>query len=201
MSHSGSEVPRRGRPPNEKARARVLYCAREILMTEGCGRLTIEKVAAATGVSRPTIYRSWANATELAMAALVGATTAEVPGQHLDLRARLLTQLRSLTTAFATTRGRQVALTLASADPESEYTKAFRNRVILASREAGRQMLEEAVAAGEIVRPADVETLLDMIYGPLFYRLLVGHGSLDLNFADSVVDLAMLALRPREMPA
>jgi AcrR family transcriptional regulator len=201
MSHSGSEVPRRGRPPNEKARARVLYCAREILMTEGFGRLTIEKVAAATGVSRPTIYRSWANATELAMAALVGATTAEVPGQHLDLRARLLTQLRSLTTAFATTRGRQVALTLASADPESEYTKAFRNRVILASREAGRQMLEEAVAAGEIVRPADVETLLDMIYGPLFYRLLVGHGSLDLNFADSVVDLAMLALRPREMPA
>lgn len=194
-------MPRRGRPPNEKARARVLYCAREILMTEGFGRLTIEKVAAATGVSRPTIYRSWANATELAMAALVGATTAEVPGQHLDLRARLLTQLRSLTTAFATTRGRQVALTLASADPESEYTKAFRNRVILASREAGRQMLEEAVAAGEIVRPADVETLLDMIYGPLFYRLLVGHGSLDLNFADSVVDLAMLALRPREMPA
>ena len=201
MSQSGSEVPRRGRPPNEKARARVLDCAREILMTEGFGRLTIEKVAAATGVSRPTIYRSWANATELAMAALVGATTAEVPGQNLALRARLLTQLRSLTTAFATTRGRQVALTLASADPESEYTKAFRNRVILASREAGRQMLEDAVAAGEIVRPADVETLLDMIYGPLFYRLLVGHGSLDLNFADSVVDLAMLALRPREMPA
>jgi hypothetical protein len=108
--------------------------------------------------------------------------------------------LRSLTTAFATTRGRQVALTLASADPESEYTKAFRNRVILASREAGRRMLEDAVAAGEIVRPADVETLLDMIYGPLFYRLLVGHGPLDLAFANSVVDLAMLALRPREIP-
>ena len=194
-------MPRRGRPPNEKARARVLDCAREILMTEGFGRLTIEKVAAATGVSRPTIYRSWANATELAMAALVGATAAEMPGENLDVRARLLTQLRSLTTAFATTRGRQVALTLASADPESEYTKAFRNRVILASREAGRLMVEKAIAAGEIVRPADVETLLDMIYGPLFYRLLVGHGSLDLNFADSVVDLAMLALRPREMPA
>jgi AcrR family transcriptional regulator len=200
MSQSGSEV-RRGRPPNEKARERVLDCAREILMTEGFGRLTIEKVAAATGVSRPTIYRSWANATELAMAALVGATAAEMPGENLDVRARLLTQLRSLTTAFATTRGRQVALTLASADPESEYTKAFRNRVILASREAGRLMVEKAIAAGEIVRPADVETLLDMIYGPLFYRLLVGHGSLDLNFADSVVDLAMLALRPREMPA
>jgi AcrR family transcriptional regulator len=197
MSQSHSKVARRGRPPNEEARLRVLDSAREILMTEGFGRLTIEKVAAVTGVSKPTIYRSWANATELAMAALVGATAAEVPGEDLGVRARLLTQLRSLTTAFATTRGRQVALTLASADPESEYTKAFRNRVILASREAGRVMLDEAVAAGEIVRPADVETLLDMIYGPLFYRLLVGHGPLDLAFADSVVELAMLALRPR----
>ena len=170
-------------------------------MTEGFGRLTIEKVAAATGVSKPTIYRSWANATELAMAALIGATPVEMPGENLDVRARLLNQLRSLTTAFATTRGRQVALTLASADPESEYTKAFRNRVILASREAGRLMLEEAVAAGEIVPPADLEALLDMIYGPLFYRLLVGHGPLDLAFAGSIVDLAMLALRPQELPA
>lgn len=165
-------------------------------MAEGFGRLTIDKVAAATGVSKPTIYRSWANATELAMAALIGVPEVDARTDNLSARATLLVQLRSLTTTFATTRGRQAAITLASADPESEYTRAFRNRVILASREAGRQAIEKGVAAGEFVGPADLETLLDMIYGPLFYRLLVGHRALDLALADSIVDLAMLILCP-----
>lgn len=198
MNKLSIEQPRRGRPPDEKARARVLEKAREILMTQGFGRLTIEAVAAATGVGKPTIYRSWANATELAMAALVGTPVVDAPGDHPDLRAKLQSQLRSLTTTFATTRGRQVALTLASADPESEYTKVFRNRVILASREAGRQTIEGAIASSEVEPPADLEAVLDMIYGPVFYRLLVGHRPLDEAFVGALVDGAMVILLHRK---
>jgi hypothetical protein len=32
----------------------------------------------------------------------------------------------------------------------------------------------EALARGEIVPPLDMEALLDMIYGPILFRLLVG---------------------------
>lgn len=73
-------------------------------------------------------------------------------------------------------------------------TKAFRNRVILSSRETGRRLVGEAVARGEIAAPADIETLLDMIYAPVFYRLLVGHLPLDLPFADSLVTRALTLL-------
>ncbi|MCA1409476.1 TetR/AcrR family transcriptional regulator C-terminal ligand-binding domain-containing protein, partial [Ensifer sp. BRP08] len=103
-------------------------------------------------------------------------------------------QMRSLIQAFATTRGRQIAMTLAAADPESEFTKAFRNQVILSSREAGRALLLEAAARGEIILQQDLEVLLDMIYGPVFYRLLVGHRSLDTSFADSIVAIALEAV-------
>ena len=184
----------RGRPPSAEARERVLRTAHDLLMSDGFGRLTIEAVAARSGVGKPTIYRNWANAQELAMAALVASPAPEVPSTDGTGRQRLTVQLRGLVAAFATTRGRQVAMTLAAADPESEFTKAFRNRVILTSRETGRAILTRAASDGEIGLPPDMEALLDMIYGPLFYRLLVGHGPLDQGFADAVVSTAFRAV-------
>lgn len=195
---SQASPPRRkpGRPPSVEARERALRAAHEILMAEGFGRLSIEAVAARSGVGKPTLYRNWANAQELALAALIANPLPEVEAQEATAtaRARLLAQMRGLVTAFASTRGRQVALALASADPESEFTKAFRNKVILASREAGRAILQGAIARGEIASPPDLEVLLDMIYGLVFYRLLVGHQPLDAALADAVVETALRAV-------
>lgn len=178
--------PARGRPPSTAARETVLRAARDILLGEGFGRLSIEAVAARSGVSKPTIYRNWANASELAMAALMADPEVQTDKVRGALEGGLRAQLRALVTAFATTRGRQIAMTLAASDPESEMTKAFRNRVILSSRETGRRLIGEAVAGGEIEAPAEIETVLDMIYAPVFYRLLVGHLPLDMPFADSL---------------
>ena len=50
----------------------------------------------------------------------------------------LQAQLRSLVAAFATTR--QVPLTLAAADSESEMSKAFGSKVIFSTRETGRRL-------------------------------------------------------------
>ena len=191
---SNPKEKRRGRPPSADARNRALQTAHDILMRDGFGRLTIEAVAARSGVGKPTIYRNWANAQELAMAALVAMPPPETPSEVGNGRERLTAQLGGLVAAFATTRGRQVAMTLAAADPESEYTKAFRNRVILTSREAGRTILTEAAARGEITPPPDMEAFLDMVYGPVFYRLLVGHAPLDKGFADAVASTAFRAV-------
>ncbi len=195
MSQDAESVTRpKGRPPSRAARDSALRAAHDILMQEGFGRLSIEAVAARSGVGKPTIYRNWANASELAMAALMLDTVADPGGGRPDLAGALHGQMRGLVTAFATTRGRQIALTLAASDPESEMTKAFRNRVILSSREMGRQLIAAAVARQEITAPGDTEILLDMIYAPLFYRLLVRHLPLDPEFADGVVARALIML-------
>ncbi|MBX3560326.1 MAG: TetR/AcrR family transcriptional regulator [Sphingomonas sp.] len=188
MSQSTGAKRARGRPRNEVGIRRALEAARDILLAEGFGRLTMEAVAARSGVSKPTLYRHWANAQELAMAALLPPAAAADPAGP-TARARLVSHIESLIEVFATTRGRQIARTLASADPDSEYTRAFRNRVILASRENGRAILREAVAAGEIGAPADEEALLDMLYGPVFYRLFMGHQPLERALAKTLVEL------------
>jgi AcrR family transcriptional regulator len=189
-----------GRPPSEAARQAILDTAYRILMQDGLGRLTMERVALEAGVGKPTIYRSWTNAQELAMAAFL--SRPEVEFAHsvanvkrgieatkgLSARFALKSHLASVTRAFATNRGRQITLTMASADPESELSKAFRSQIILKGREVGRRLLEVAVTSGEIQLKNSIETVLDMIYGPLYFRLLVGHLALTDDFSSQLVD-------------
>jgi AcrR family transcriptional regulator len=145
-------------------------------MSEGFTRLTIDSVALRSRVSKPTIYRHWANAQELAMAALIEAFP---PPSKLAPDEALEQHLARIIATFATTRGRQVALALASADGESELARAFRTHVILNSRKAGQAILETGIRAGRIAPPPDMEALLDMIYGAVFFRLILRHRPLD----------------------
>jgi AcrR family transcriptional regulator len=189
-----------GRPPSEVARQAILSTAYRILMQDGLGRLTMERVALEAGVGKPTIYRSWTNAQELAMAAFLSRPDAEVAetaakakrgsaaAKGLSARLALKAHLASVIRAFATNRGRQITLTMASADPESELAKAFRSQIILKGREVGRRLLEVAVASGEIHLSGNMEAVLDMVYGPLYFRLLVGHLALADDFSNQLVD-------------
>ena len=80
-----------------------------------------------------------------------------------------------------------MTLTMASADPKSELAKAFRNQIILKNRELGRGLIELGVQSGELAVSTDIEAILDMLYGPLFFRLLVGHLPLNSEFATQLV--------------
>ena len=178
-----------GRPPSSAARQAILETAYRILMDEGLSRLTIERVANQAGVGKPTIYRSWSNALELAMAAFM-ARPDSAPAAHQagSARAAIQFHLQGVISAFASNRGRQITLTMASADPESELAKAFRNQIILKNREVGRGLIELGVLSGELAVSTDIEAILDMLYGPVFFRLLVGHLPLNSEFATQLVD-------------
>jgi AcrR family transcriptional regulator len=188
----------RGRPPSTAARHKALAAAHDILMAEGLGRVSIEAVATRSGVGKPTIYRNWANASELAMAALMEGHPEIAPEGHGNLHTALKRQITDIVQVFATTRGRQIARALAAADPDSEMTRAFRNRIILSGREAGRRLIIDAIQRGEIAAPPDIEVILDMIYAPIFYRLLAGHLALDQAFADGLVEQGLRILN--QMP-
>jgi AcrR family transcriptional regulator len=186
----------RGRPRDEGARAAVLKAARVLLEEGGLTAVTMDRLAARTGVGKPTIYRSWPNAHAVALDALLQSAALmpavrESTAPLKDLRA----QLRKIAALFATPTGRSVALMIAAAQSETELAKVFRHRFMLASREEGRRLLSRAIDSGEIRTTIDMEAALDLIYAPLFFRLLVGHGSLDRKFVDAVLDHALAGLK------
>ena len=186
---------KRGRPRSASARLAILSAAAELLESGGIGAVTMEAVATKARVGKPTIYRTWPNAHALAMAALmseddVATQVRATPAPLADLGR----QLQKVVNKFATKRGGQVKLMLAAAEQDSEIAKAFRNQVILKSRQEGHELLTRALDAGNVRENINIEVALDMIYGPLFYRLLIGHQPLDDAFARDLLAEALKGL-------
>jgi AcrR family transcriptional regulator len=178
----------RGRPRDPRIRTTILAAARALLERGGLTAVTIEAVANKAGVSRPTIYRYWPNAPAVAMAAFLEASGA--PKSAKTTRAPLVAlrfQLYAVADAFAAPTGRSIAAMVAAAQSETELAKAFRNEFIARNRDTARLLLESCVMEKLVVRPTDIDLALDLIFGPLFYRLLMGHAPITRGFVDQLL--------------
>lgn len=186
----------RGRPRSLAARSAILKAAYELLQQGGIAAVTIEGVAARAGVGRPTVYRWWPNANAVAMAALMEIAETSTPrAASKSAIAALRRQLRAVAAVFSTPAGRSVASMLASSESETELSKSFRNYFIFARREEGRALLEQAIREDAIRSNIDLDTVLDLLYGPLFYRLIAAPGTLWESYPDRVLDLVLEGLR------
>ncbi len=185
----------RGRPRSAAAKRAILRAARELLEEGGPSAVTMEGVAIRAGVGKPTVYRWWPNRDAVAMAALMEAESPRPPARRRRSALQALgQQLQAVARVFSTRTGRNVATMIAAADSETEISKAFRNHFVLARREEGRALLQEAVRGGELRRDVDLDVALDLIYAPLFFRLLLGHAPLDAAFVTRVLEHALRGL-------
>ncbi len=189
-----SRAPARGRPRDPRTRAAILAAARALLERGGLTAVTIEAIAQKAGVSRPTIYRYWPNAPAVAMAAFLEATGApDAAKTGRTPLAALRAQLHAVADAFAAPTGRSVAAMVAAAQSETELAKAFRHEFIARNRDATRLLLERCIDDKLVAPPADMELALDLIFGPLFYRLLMGHAPITRSFVDRLIDTVIAA--------
>lgn len=178
----------RGRPRDPRVQASILSAARALLDQGGLTAVTIEAIAQKAKVSRPTIYRYWSNAPAVAMAAFLDASGAgEAARSPRAPLAALKAQLHALADAFAAPTGRSIAAMVAAAQSETELAKAFRNEFIARNRDATHKLLEQCISEGAIEPLADVELGLDLLFGPLFYRLLMGHAPITRRFVDQLL--------------
>jgi AcrR family transcriptional regulator len=189
----------RGRPRDPAARKKILAAASALLNEGGLSAVTMEAIAARAGVGKPTIYRAWPNAQAVAMAAFLETAKSPAPARKSGSAiAALRLQLRKVAEVFATRAGRNAAMMIAAAQSDSELAKVFYNHFVLKSREEGRGLLARAVVEGDLKSGLDMEAALDLIYAPLYFRLLIGHGPLDADFTDAVLDLALEGIRSRK---
>jgi len=161
----------------------------------------MEAVAAEAGVGKPTVYRWWPDRHAVAMAALMETEPTRTPkATARSAIGALREQLRAIARRFATATGRHITSMLAAADPSSELSKAFRNHFVLERRAEGKLLLEQAVARKEVRRDLEIEVALDLLYGPVFFRLLIGHAPLDEAFMDQVLDEALRGMAVKRPP-
>jgi AcrR family transcriptional regulator len=185
-----------GRPRSEGCRQKVLTAADALLARDGFARMSIDGIAQLAGVSKATIYRWWPSKAAIVMEAMLASTEADVyvptsPYPEEDLIARV----RKLIALFCGPKARVIRSLIGEAQFNPEVAEAYRTHLLLPRRVAMRAALERAVDAG-IFRPDfDRELAIDMLYGPVYQRLLLGHAPLDDAFARDWPPLAIAQLR------
>ncbi|WP_329047404.1 TetR/AcrR family transcriptional regulator [Amycolatopsis sp. NBC_01488] len=194
------EKQQRGRPRSEKAHQAVLDAAAELLLTHGLSEVSMDTVADRAGVSKATIYRWWPTKQTLALDALYTEWSAARP-QPRDtgtLRGDLLSLLRPWARlAGGRPYGRVLAALITEAQTDPAFAAEYRQRFVEPRRAQGREIFRRAAERGEIPAGTNVDVALDLLYGPLYHRLLHGHAPLNDRFVRAVVDLALDGIRHR----
>jgi TetR/AcrR family transcriptional regulator of autoinduction and epiphytic fitness len=184
-------------PRIERSRELVLRATLELLGEIGYGNLTIEAVAARSGVAKSTIYRHWPGKLALVTEAFTemkqGGYVPPPPG---PVRARVECFLADLAGSIKHPDWRAAcmpALIDASArDPDVAQLSRQ-----LAEMSLGRlvELLDEARAAGELPDDTDTALLADALTGPILLRALFHRPLVDPTDIPALVD--ELLPRPR----
>lgn len=188
-----AEVSRSRRARTDEA---ILDATRELLAERGVHQLTVEGVAARAGVAKTTIYRRWRSKDELALAVLLKMVEdiVEVPDLG-DIRAELVMFVDGAVKILGTTlMGRVMQGLVSDLATHPELGRSFRDRIVSLRVAEVRRLIERGVERGELRAGIDVGLIHEMLFGPVYYRLLLSGGKLEKGLAERIVDAVLPAI-------
>jgi AcrR family transcriptional regulator len=180
----------RGRPRSEESEEAILTATIQLLSEKPLRDISIEEIARKAGVGKATIYKWWPSKAYVALDAFLRKTNQMVPMPDTgSIRSDILKQIRSLMVFYKSPAGRILGQFVAESQSDKEFAGLLRERFLRPRREAAGVIFDRGVKRGEIDQNLNRELVLDMIYGPAIYRMIVGHAPLEEKLADDVVSI------------
>jgi AcrR family transcriptional regulator len=166
------------RPRSVRAHNDVLEAASRLFAERGIDATSMDAIAAASGVSKATIYKHWPDKDTLCLEVLSRIHGHDAPSSSRltgDLRSDLLAVLAHEPPAqFAELRSRMTPHLVSYGMRNPTFGKAWRLRVLEPPRTELAGLLRHARAQGTLSKAVDVEVAIAMLLGPLFYRHIMG---------------------------
>jgi AcrR family transcriptional regulator len=198
IDNKSSVATQGGRPRDPRIDLLVLQTAAKLVLTHGLRAVSIDSIAAAAGVGRMTIYRRWPNKAAIVMDAFVARvdpTTLFAPAANYLESIRL--QMRTMTQALRGKDGALLRILLAEAQHCPDVAEALKERWTMPRRRMAIAYFQQGIREGWLRPDVDPNTMIDLLYAPLYYRLQMGTGPLTDAYADQVFEQAMRGLRPQ----
>lgn len=187
---------KRGRPRNVEAQKSILSASYELLLEHGFQAVTVDKIADRAQVSKATIYKWWPNKAAVVMDGFLHAATARLPvpdtGKTFD---DILIHATNLAMFLISREGTVITELLGEGQFDAGLAEAYRARFFRPRRLEARGLLEKGIQRGELKNDLDVGVCIDLIYGPIFYRLLVTGDPLDESYVKQLVTSAFEGIR------
>lgn len=188
-------------PRVERSRQAILDATLQLLARDGdVGSLTVEAVAARSGVAKTTIYRRWRDKWELALDAVMidMLPRLDEPVDVGDTRKELLTFINSVVKMLATPpygQAMQALVSQIATDPD--LARVYREQVVEPRHAELTPVIKRGIARGDLRPDTDVRLIHELLVGPIFYRLLFSGAPLDRNLGRRIVDAILAGFAQR----
>jgi AcrR family transcriptional regulator len=189
----------RGRHRSLEAERAILRATLYLLERKSLRQTTVDAIARRAGVGKATIYKWWPNKSVLALDAFLARMTELVTMPDTGSAEQDFTeQLISLIAFYISPSGRPFSQFIAEGQSDPAFLTLFRERFLSVRRDAARVMWSRGVERGEISPDFDSELVMDLIYGPMIFRLLAGHGTLEEQDARAVIRAVFGGIRRQD---
>jgi AcrR family transcriptional regulator len=187
-----------GRPRDARADRAILQATLELIAERGIHEFRTEDVAARAGVGKGAIYRRYPSKDELVTAAVAGLVKEEIVVPDTgSTSADLQALMREAVELYSGSLPGQLMPSLVSAMAQRpELARAVRDGFLANRRAALSEVLRRGVERGDLRPDLDLELALDVLGGPLFYRLLITGGPIDEELARGVAELILRGFAP-----
>jgi AcrR family transcriptional regulator len=201
-STDGSVAPEAARRRRTGTADRMLAAARTILRDDGYARLTMERVAAESGVAKTTLYRRWPTKAALCMDLYLDVAARELRDPDTGDVARDLERIADTVVRLQTrtVAGPAFVGLIAEAQVNPQTRTAFLAEFAGRRRKLTRLVLRRAIERGELRRDTDVDLVIDALGGAVTFRLLQGHAPLTTRFTRALVHLVLSGCRATARP-
>ena len=191
-----------GRPRRSATGHAILKATRELLAQGGVHGLTVEGVAERSGIAKTTIYRRWRSKEDLALAALLEVIREEPPLVHTGNTSAALSAYLGQLIKNVNSRlyGRILRGLISEMAIDRELARGFREQVLVRRTTAIRGLLVRGIDRGELRPDFDLEIAVDLLLGPIYYRLLMSREPLTSGFIDRLVRAVMAYGQGNERP-
>ena len=188
-------------PRVERSRQAILDATLQLLARDGdVGSLTVEAVAARSGVAKTTIYRRWRDKWELALDAVMidMLPRLDEPVDVGDTRKELLTVINSVVKMLATPPyGQAMQALVSQIATDADLARVYREQVVEPRQAELTPVVKRGIARGDLRPDTDVRLIHELLVGPIFYRLLFSGAALDRNLGRRIVDAILAGFAPR----
>jgi len=180
----------RGRPRSEESEEAILAATIELLSEKTLRDISMEEIARKAGVGKATIYKWWPSKAYVALDAFLKKANQMMPTPDTgSARRDILEQLRATMVFYRSPAGRVLGQFVAESQIDKGFASLFRERFLKPRREASRVVFNRGVQRGEIEQNLNWELVLDMMFGSVVYRLIIGHNPLEDKLPDEMVSI------------
>lgn len=181
-------------------RGEITTAIRRALMQElaavGYGRLSIEAVARRAGVSKTAIYRRWNSKLDLVLEIVAAAAHGKLPALDTGtLRGDLTLLFHAVAHALRHPLASQIIPDLLAEAARNPSIDATLREVLHArQQDIGGRLVSRAVQRGELPADTDPDAAIDLIVGPLYWRLAIARLPLTDSYLERLVESVVAGL-------